>query len=138
MKLYDLSGNEYDKEAIMDLYIETMEEFKRENPTFIGAKFIYAPKKDRENDIMESYFESIRSLHKKYPTFFVGFDLVGQEDKMPPLSSYAKNILSLPSNISSFFHAGETNWFGSIDENLVICLFSNAFQSIPIIYFGTL
>lgn len=49
----------------------------------------------------------------------IGFDLVGQEDVAPTLVSYAEQILKLPSNIQFFFHAGETNWFGSIDENLV-------------------
>lgn len=104
----------------MEIYIEALNEFKHENPSFIGSKFIYAPIKEVPNETAATYFDIVRRLHTKYPQFLAGFDLVGQEDTSPGLVSFAEHILALPDDIRFFFHAGETNWFGSIDENLVI------------------
>ncbi|XP_031635402.1 adenosine deaminase AGSA-like [Contarinia nasturtii] len=44
---------------------------------------------------------------------------VGQEDKAPGLVSFAEQILQLPDDIKILLHAGETAWFGSVDENLI-------------------
>lgn len=95
-----------------------MAEFKQEHPDFIGSKIIYAPSKISPQN-SGHIFETVKRLAKKFPNLMIGFDLVGQEDVAPTLVSYAEQILKLPSNIQFFFHAGETNWFGSIDENLV-------------------
>lgn len=123
-KLYDLDGKKYTNEDTMTLYVEALTEFKKENPTFIGSKFIYAPNKAtaqvRNLFDTASYFETVQRLHNEFPEFLAGFDLVGQEDRAPPLLSLAASILQLPDSIKLYFHAGETNWFGSIDENLVI------------------
>lgn len=114
-----MDGNNYDEEAIMNIYFEALDEFKRENPTFIGSKFIYAPLKAADNKTIDGYFKIVQHLYAKFPEFLAGFDMVGQEDTSPSLLAFAENILALPSDIKLFFHAGETNWFGSVDENLV-------------------
>lgn len=119
-KLYDLDGKDYNEDDVMSIYVEALEEFKSENPTFIGSKFIYAPLKLVSNVTVASYFQNIRRLHVKFPQFLAGFDLVGQEDTAPGLVMFAEHILQLPNDIKFYFHAGETNWFGSVDENLVI------------------
>lgn len=49
----------------------------------------------------------------------IGFDLVAQEDTGRPLIDFAEQILQLPKGIKFFFHAGETNWNGVTDDNLV-------------------
>lgn len=103
----------------MAIYSEALAEFKQEHPDFIGSKIIYSPSKFRNSAVTEHCFETIKRLKAKYPDFLVGFDLVGQEDPSPPLVSYAEHILKLPSDINFYFHAGETNWFGGIDENMV-------------------
>lgn len=108
----------------MTLVIEALNEFKNENPSFIGGKYIYAPSKMNTNETIAKYFEIILRLHEKFPNFVVGFDLVGQEDPSPPLVTFAEQILQLPDDIKLYFHAGETNWYGSIDENLVCSLHS--------------
>lgn len=107
----------------MAIYVEALDEFKRENPSFIGSKFIYAPIKQVSNETAANYFDVVLRLHAKFPHFLAGFDLVGQEDTAPGLVSFAQHILQLPADINFFFHAGETNWFGSVDENLVIVCF---------------
>lgn len=102
----------------MRIYAEALAEFKQEHPDFIGAKVIYAPGKVMVADC-DHFFETARQLRDEFPNFLAGFDLVGQEDTAPMLVQYAEHILKLPSDMKFFFHAGETNWFGSIDENLV-------------------
>lgn len=124
-----MDGKIYNEEDTIDSYIEALNEFKHENPSFIGSKFIYAPLKGMPNETTVTYFDIIRRLHTKYPQFLAGFDLVGQEDVAPTLVSYAEQILQLPNDIKFFFHAGETNWFGSVDENLVITV---SFCSFPL------
>lgn len=130
-QLYDLDGTKYAEEDALALVIEALNEFKLENPSFIGGKYIYAPIKMATNETIATYFETIRRLHKKFPNFLVGFDLVGQEDPSPPLVSFAEQILQLPDDIKLYFHAGETNWYGSIDENLVglLCAFRKEIES---------
>lgn len=103
----------------MKIFSEILEEFKRENPGFIGGKVIYAPVKTVSNETFQNYFQVIQSLHTKFPNFLAGFDLVGQEDKSPLLLDIVENLLQLPKEINFFLHAGETNWLGNIDENLV-------------------
>lgn len=49
-----------------------------------------------------------------------GFDLVGQEELGRPLKDFIPQLLNLAEDVDFFFHAGETNWFGStVDENLI-------------------
>lgn len=55
-------------------------------------------------------------FRQKYPEYFAGYDLVGQEDPGKPLLDYLDDLL-YPSNLNSpvdlpyFFHAGETGEF---------------------------
>lgn len=100
---------------------EALDEFKQKNPLFVSSKFIYAPSKISAGNSTHAqfYFDLARKLHAKHPELMVGFDLVGPEDISPQLISVAEQILQLPKDLKFFFHAGETNWFGSVDENLV-------------------
>lgn len=104
----------------MKIYSEALAEFKQDHPNFIGSKVIYAPNKVSIADSAQ-FFATAQRLNAAFPNFLAGFDLVGQEDIAPMLVLYAEQILKLPGDMKFFFHAGETNWFGSIDENLV-CL----------------
>lgn len=56
----------------------------------------------------------------------MGFDVVGQEDKGRPLVDFAEKFLKLPKSTKFFFHAGETNWNGETDDNLVNFLGNNS------------
>lgn len=99
--------------------METLDEFKRENPSFIGSKLIYTGNKWLSRDMIADQFATVQHLHAKFPQFVGGFDLSNLEDKSPLLLIFAEQILELPKEIPLLFHAGETNWFGSIDESLV-------------------
>ena len=48
------------------------------------------------------------------PDFFIGFDLVGQEDLGRPLLDFAELLIETRNRtgLKYFFHAGETNWKG--------------------------
>lgn len=101
------------------MHLEVLAEFKREHPEFIGSKIIYGRGKSKLLPSNDPFFKRAKLFHKKFPDFVVGVDLVGQEDIAPKLVSFAKDLQHMPADMNFYFHAGETNWFGSIDENLV-------------------
>lgn len=72
----------------------------------------------------------VREYYEK--EFMAGFDLDGQEDAVPPLLAFAEPILKLPNEIKLFLHAGETKWFGSVDEDLVNSIINIFIQTISI------
>uniref|UniRef100_A0A1L8DQF0 Adenosine deaminase n=1 Tax=Nyssomyia neivai TaxID=330878 RepID=A0A1L8DQF0_9DIPT len=119
-QLYDLDGKTYDELAVMQIYQEATEEFKMQNPTYIDSKIIYAPvRAGLSKTQIQQLLNTAVKLHKAYPDFLAGFDLVGQEDKGLPLIDFAEEILKLPKSLKFFFHAGETKWFGMTDNNLL-------------------
>ncbi|XP_053664999.1 adenosine deaminase AGSA-like [Anopheles marshallii] len=118
--LYDLDGNTYKPEDVVEIYRTITEEFKAANPRFIGTKFIYAPLRFADNQTVDQYLSLAERLHHHYGDYVVGFDLVGQEDTGRRLLDFVPQLLSLPSSINFLFHAGETNWHGMpSDENLI-------------------
>lgn len=53
-------------------------------------------------------------------------DLVGQEDTGLPLSKYVNRLQEVSENGKYFFHAGETNFYGSdTDLNLIDAILMN-------------
>lgn len=119
-KIYDLDGRVYDQTEAIRVYKEVLEEFSSDYPDFLGARFIYAPQRLVDNKTVQEYIKNIGYLTQIYPDFVAGFDLVGQEDKGRPLSSFAKSLHQVAPHTKFFFHAGETNWLGTdSDVNLV-------------------
>ncbi|XP_055700997.1 adenosine deaminase AGSA [Phlebotomus papatasi] len=118
-QLYDLDGKTYNEEENLQIYLDATREFKQENPTFIGAKFIYAPVRVVDDAGIKTLMAKVTQLHERFPNFLAGFDLVGQEDKGRPLIDFSQEILQLPDTINFYFHSGETNWNGLTDINLI-------------------
>uniref|UniRef100_A0A182MQK5 Adenosine deaminase n=1 Tax=Anopheles culicifacies TaxID=139723 RepID=A0A182MQK5_9DIPT len=117
--LYDLDGNSYTPENVVEIYRTITEEFKASNPRFIGTKFIYAPLRFADSQTVDQYLSLAKRLHHQYGDYVVGFDLVGQEDRGRQLVDFVPQLLNLPSSINFVFHAGETNWHGMpSDQNL--------------------
>uniref|UniRef100_A0A182N9D8 Adenosine deaminase n=1 Tax=Anopheles dirus TaxID=7168 RepID=A0A182N9D8_9DIPT len=117
--LYDLDGNTYTPEDVVEIYRRVTEEFKAANPGFAGTKFIYAPLRFADNQTVDQYLSLAERLHIQYGDYVVGFDLVGQEDTGNPLQQFVPQLLNMPASINFVFHAGETNWHGMpSDENL--------------------
>ncbi|XP_063697993.1 adenosine deaminase 2-like [Culicoides brevitarsis] len=118
--VYDLDGNFLSKIEIAEAYNKVLQEFLKANPSFIGAKFIYAPLRLVPAAEIANYRETFVKLKQKLPNFIAGFDLVGPEDTNFPLKTFVEELSKFPADTNFFFHAGETNWNGiDVDENLV-------------------
>ncbi|XP_017137193.1 adenosine deaminase 2 [Drosophila miranda] len=118
--LYCIGGEILDIRDTVAIYEAELECFKASHPDFIGSKLIYAPLRGVEPKVVEEYVKTAAALNKEFPDFMIGFDLVGQEELGRPLIDFVEPLLKMPEHINFYFHAGETNWFGSpIDENLI-------------------
>lgn len=120
--VYDLDGTEYGPVEVVRMYKETLEEFMKDFPDFQGARFIYAPIRFVDNATVHNYSQIAKELKVAFPDFVAGFDLVGQEDLGKPLVDFIDELQEMRDeyDIKFYFHAGETNWYGSsTDLNLV-------------------
>lgn len=87
---------------------------------------IYAPQRSADHKTGEEYMKIMKELQELYPNFVAGFDLVGREDNGNTLEYFSDIISKADHNVKFFFHAGETNWYGSsTDENLVDAILLN-------------
>nr|CAD7197876.1 unnamed protein product [Timema douglasi] len=129
-QVYDLDGTIHSGVEVMRIYEEVTRRFQNDHPGFIGAKFIYAPSRRADNETMDRYLNMTLTLKNTFGSFLAGFDLVGQEDRGRPLKDLAEKLLQFPEDINLFFHAGETNWQGMADENLIDTLMFNATKRI--------
>lgn len=94
--------------------------FVKDHPDFFGVKWIYSPQRKVSRTIFNQHIQRFRNLKQHHPNHVVGFDLVGQEDKGPPLIHFARELMTLGERTNFYFHAGETNWYGQpSDENLI-------------------
>ncbi|XP_056629882.1 adenosine deaminase 2-like [Diorhabda sublineata] len=118
--VYELDGREYGPVEVVGLYNETLKQFKKDFPDFLDCKFIFAPHRLVNNEVMNDYVRIYKDIKKAYPELVIGFDLVGQEDLGEPLLNFTAQLLELKNfGCKFFFHAGETNWNGqSSDLNL--------------------
>ncbi|KAJ7579114.1 hypothetical protein C8J56DRAFT_336847 [Mycena floridula] len=104
---------------------EEMRSLGREDD-FIGAKLIYCGLRFFTPDQMEWYMEECIAFKKEFPDTIMGFDLVGNEDKLKPLIYYIEPLLKFRArqkeeniDIPFYFHAGETLGDGTeADMNL--------------------
>ncbi|XP_046383726.1 adenosine deaminase 2-like isoform X1 [Ischnura elegans] len=125
-KLYDLDGNQWEGSEVVKVYKEATDEFMENNrENFIGAKFIYNAPRLVNDSTADQQIQTMLDIHTKYPDFVAGFDIAGQEDKGRPLKDFVDRILTLPPSIKFFFHAGETDWQGLADMNLVDAVLLN-------------
>lgn len=100
-ELYDLDGKKYGPIEVAQIYADVLKEFKSTHPDFVGGKFIYAPVRGINDDIFNTYLPIMRKLKNTFPDLFLGFDLVGQEDKGMQLANLIEIL-----QISSFIQAG--------------------------------
>ncbi|XP_045539176.1 adenosine deaminase 2-like [Papilio machaon] len=117
--LYDLKGNVFDSVFTAQSYKNILDKFITDYPDFFGAKLIYAPLRLGNRETIKEHLSIASEIKEKLPKFFAGFDLVGQEDLGNPLKDFLPELIDASDEINYFFHAGETNWFGTnSDENL--------------------
>ncbi|XP_067632402.1 adenosine deaminase 2-like [Eurosta solidaginis] len=125
-ELYDYSGRTFPPESSLKELLSIVNDFRRQNPKFMGIKVIFTTRRDVESNKVIENFSHFKKLHLAYPDFIIGFDLVGQEDLGQPLYNFISEFVNLPKTAKYFFHAGETNWYGaSTDFNLLDALLLN-------------
>ncbi|XP_013144576.1 PREDICTED: adenosine deaminase CECR1-like [Papilio polytes] len=117
--LYELNGTVHDKLYMPRLYREVAERFKRDHPDFVGVKLIVTRHRLKTDEEIRKTINMARQVKQELPSFFAGFDLVGQEDLGRPLSDILPFLAEAKNDLQYYFHGGETNWYGtSADENL--------------------
>ncbi|XP_038214430.1 adenosine deaminase 2-like [Zerene cesonia] len=126
-KLYDIDGNVFDELETVRSYKKVLESFMEDYPDFFGAKLIYAPLRSVDSNRVNGYIKIAKKIKEEFPDFLAGFDLVGQEDLGTPTKDFLKELVKESKTLDYFFHAGETNWYGtSSDENLFDAIVLNA------------
>ncbi|VVD00794.1 unnamed protein product [Leptidea sinapis] len=120
INLYELDGTAYDQLITAKTYQKAIKRFMKANPDFIGAKIIYAPARNVDRVKLGEYLQLAYRIKADMPEYFAGFDLVGQEDLGNPLVEFLPQLREAAKDLNYFFHAGETNWYGTLtDENLI-------------------
>ncbi|XP_076862480.1 adenosine deaminase 2-A [Brachyhypopomus gauderio] len=128
-KIYELDGTVRDKEWSLQTYRNITEQFRLEHPDFVGIRIIVTAHRALSLSQVEVALKETLELQKRYPDIIAGFDLVGREDSGKPIW-YFQEALSLPTevktNLSYFFHAGETDSYGTdVDRNILDALLFN-------------
>ncbi|XP_026481494.1 adenosine deaminase 2-like [Ctenocephalides felis] len=119
-KIYYLNGTTLNATEVCGKFVEVLNNFKKDYPTFYGAKIIYARHRLINNEKFLKHMETARQLKQAFPDVIAGFDLVGQEDMGEPLETFLDDLFKLKNEINFFFHAGETKWNGPTTiKNLV-------------------
>uniref|UniRef100_A0A336LR70 Adenosine deaminase n=1 Tax=Culicoides sonorensis TaxID=179676 RepID=A0A336LR70_CULSO len=125
-QLYDKLGNRYDGVKTAGIMLDVVREFQRSHPDFIGLKAIFSVFRRSMKITIESRIKIFIELQRAFPNFVVGFDFVGQEDLGIPLIEMKHFIETLPQDTNLYFHAGETNWWGTpTDFNIIDAILLN-------------
>lgn len=125
MPLYELNGRVYDTKEFFNVFIETVEEFKRNHPKFLGVRYIHSIYRGVTPEVLQNGLDELIKLKRIYPQFIAGFDFVGFEEEGRQIVDFYKVLLEAGKQIKFFFHAGETNWYGSTDLNLIDAVLLN-------------
>ncbi|KAL7292886.1 hypothetical protein TKK_0013556 [Trichogramma kaykai] len=125
-QLYELDGRHLDTVKSAKVAFNIVKKFNGEHPDFLGMKIIYSPHRDPSPERLKEIVQTYKQLKEAFPDKIIGFDFVGQEDKLPSLYSVAHALENFPADTQFFFHAGETNWYGHpSDLNLVDAVLFN-------------
>ncbi|TSZ83221.1 Adenosine deaminase 2-A [Bagarius yarrelli] len=126
---YELDGTIHDREWSIQTYKNITEQFRLEHPDFIGIRIIISVHRIQNVSKVKQAVKDTIEMQKQYPEIIAGFDLVGREDRGNSIWYY-RDALSFPSQVkaklSYFFHAGETDLFGTdVDRNILDALLFN-------------
>ena len=85
----DLGCFPLSKHQVAEQYMKLSSQFEKDHPDFCGTSFIIAQSRRNSPKMVENHLKLAAELVEKYPKYFVGFDLVGQEDLGRPLADFA-------------------------------------------------
>ncbi|XP_001996022.2 adenosine deaminase 2 isoform X2 [Drosophila grimshawi] len=123
--LYDDNNRTYSSLDVANQLERIVEEFKAKHQDFVGLKVIYAKRNRASEEKMAENIRTFKQLHSAKPNFIIGFDMIGQEDTGDMLRKYVNELSDLPNTANYFFHAGETNWYGRTDWNMMDAILLN-------------
>jgi adenosine deaminase CECR1 len=126
MPLYELDGRTYSNQQFFEIFIETVNKFKAKHPRFIGVRYIHSIYRGVNEDVLRTGLDDIIKMKQLFPDFISGFDFVGFESEGKSIVDYRAQLLEAKKHLKFFFHAGETNWFGHVDLNLLDAILLNA------------
>lgn len=130
--VYELDGSTHDERWVLALYKRVIRQFVKDYPDFSGGKIIYIGRRSSSDKVILGDVKLAMALHQQDPTFMVGFDLVGPENRGHSLLYYIDDLLypsrqHPPVHLPYFFHAGETDWLDTAtDYNIMDALLLNA------------
>lgn len=125
MPLYDLNGTVYDVKHFFRTFINIVDKFKMERPDFVGVRYIHSIYRGVNDDVLKQGLQQLIEMQELFPAFIAGFDFVGYEEEGNSISDYSETLLNYSEQLKYFFHAGETNWFGHTDLNLLDAVLLN-------------
>mmetsp|Transcript_8130 Transcript_8130/g.13093 ORF Transcript_8130/g.13093 Transcript_8130/m.13093 type:complete len:479 (-) Transcript_8130:26-1462(-) len=98
-----------DTDEFMRIFLKTVDAFKAKNPRFVGAKMVWCSLKFLEPAKIKKDADLCWDLQQRFPDTIAGYDLVGHEDTLHPISNYF-NALSeyIAKGGNLLLHAGET------------------------------
>ncbi|CAK9115559.1 Adenosine deaminase 2-A (Cat eye syndrome critical region protein 1 homolog A), partial [Durusdinium trenchii] len=106
-------GSVVDRTAEVDQFVETfvstVDLFKSEHPTFVGAKIVWCSIKVFEPAEIAANVEVVLRLERDFPGAIAGYDLVGHEDTLDTIEKYSEALASYRDRGGRLLlHAGET------------------------------
>lgn len=126
LPLYELNGTRHTAIEFMRILKGTVQRFKNDYPQFLGIKYIYSYYRNISNTTFVNCINEYLYLKEQFPSLIAGFDLVGYEDEGKPLRDFVYEMQKYGSDLKLFLHAGETNWYGYTDINLIDAVLLNA------------
>ncbi|KAJ4432791.1 hypothetical protein ANN_21430 [Periplaneta americana] len=126
LQVFELNGTLLPETAVATIMKGITQRFISDHPDFWGIKIIYTSFRRLEPSEVEQYIANALTLKEEHPDLIAGFDIIGQEDLGKPLKDFADLLLTVKDDIKFFFHAGETDWEGITDLNLVDAVLLNA------------
>lgn len=123
--LYELNGTLIPYNEIAAIINNLTNQFISKNSDFLGVKIIYSAVRRIDNKTLDEHLRKAQNLQKVYPDLIAGFDLMGQEDMGRPLEYFADTLIAANTQLKYFFHAGETDWEGLTDLNLIDAVLLN-------------
>lgn len=123
---YKSDGSSMASKEMLKYFRDASIRFQKNNPLWQGVRVIYSPSRSLVTSRSASNYLNIGlDLQKEFPDIFLGMDFVGHEDPGHKLKDYVRAVISVGKQMRFFFHAGETNWNGITDMNLLDAVLLN-------------